>query len=93
MKRNTTIRRPAVISMLHVVGRLEVKRDELNPLLVPMRNADQNLDDLRKWRASSQALRAALPVQPAAELPSPFKAPELHTEMERAAVRALRGAK
>lgn len=98
MKRNTTIRRPAVISMLHVVERLEVKRDQLNPLLVPLRKADQNLDELREWRNSSKTLRGSLPVQSAPvqsapELPSAFKAPELYTEMERVAVLALRGVK
>jgi len=84
-------RRPAVISMLHTVARLEAIRDKLNPTLVPLRNADQNLDALRAWRATSGTLRAALPVK--TELPSPFKAPELYTATEAVMVRALRGGK
>lgn len=63
MQKVKTARRPNVIRMLHVVQRLEVKRDELNPMLVPTRNADANLDDLRAWRASSETLRKALPVR------------------------------
>lgn len=63
MKRNTTIRRPRVLSMLHAVARLEAKRDELNPELVLRLNADANLDVLKAWRATSATLRAALPVK------------------------------
>ena len=63
MKRNTTIRRPRVLSMLHTVASLEATRDRLNPDLVPARNVDANLDDLRSWRKTSAALRAALPVK------------------------------